>query len=168
MMLEAASTFPDYKLVLAGAPNIDLEYYKKYIPANVDVDIRFGQTYDILQHATAALVTSGTATLETAIIGTPQVVCYYTPVGKLISWLRSKVLKVKYISLVNLVADKEIVQELVADRMTSANIIDHLAAILPGGDGRQQMLSDYAEMNRILGGPGASERAAREMVKALS
>ena len=167
MMLEAASTFSDYKLVLAGAPNIDLEYYKKYIPAGIDVDIRFGQTYDILRHASAALVTSGTATLETAIIGTPQVVCYYIPCGKLISWLRSKILKVKYISLVNLVADKEIVQELVADRMTHENIVKYLSDILPDGRGRQQMLDDYAEMNRILGGPGASTRAAKEMINCL-
>lgn len=168
MMLQAASTFRGYKLVLAGAPNIDIEYYKKYIPKGIDVEIRFGQTYDILRESAAALVTSGTATLETAIIGTPQVVCYYTPVGKLISWLRSKILKVKYISLVNLVADREIVQELVADRMTRENIVKHLGAILPGGKERQQMLNDYAEMNRILGGPGASTRAAKEMVSKVA
>lgn len=167
MMLEAASTFTDYKLVLAGAPNIDITYYNKYIPKGIDVDIRFGETYRILQESEAALVTSGTATLETAIIGTPQVVCYYTPVGKLLSWLRSKILKVRYISLVNLVADKEIVQELVADRMTHHNIVTYLGSILPGGEAREQMLNDYAEMNRILGGPGASERAAKEMVYAI-
>lgn len=167
MMLKAASTFPGYKLVLAGAPNIDITYYNKYIPKGIDVDIRFGETYRILQESEAALVTSGTATLETAIIGTPQVVCYYTPVGKLLSWLRSKILKVRYISLVNLVADKEIVQELVADRMTHHNIVTYLGSILPGGEAREQMLNDYAEMNRILGGPGASERAAKEMVYAI-
>ena len=167
MMLKAASTFTDYKLVLAGAPNIDITYYNKYIPKGIDVDIRFGETYRILQESEAALVTSGTATLETAIIGTPQVVCYYTPVGKLLSWLRSKILKVRYISLVNLVADKEIVQELVADRMTHHNIVTYLGSILPGGEAREQMLNDYAEMNRILGGPGASERAAKEMVYAI-
>lgn len=168
MMLEAASTFSDYKLVIAGAPNIDISYYNKYIPADTNVEVRFGQTYDILRESAAALVTSGTATLETAIIGTPQVVCYYTPVGKLISWLRSKILKVKYISLVNLVADREIVQELVADRMTHKNIVKHLGGILPGGKERQQMLNDYAEMNSILGGPGASTRAAKEMVKKVA
>lgn len=167
MMLEAASTFQDYKLVLAGAPNIDITYYNKYIPKGIDVDIRFGETYRILQESEAALVTSGTATLETAILRVPQVVCYYTPVGKFISWLRSKILKVKYISLVNLVVDREIVQELVADRMTKDNIIKYLADILPGGKGRQQMLSDYEEMNTILGSHGASERAAKEMLRVL-
>lgn len=167
LMIEAASTFSGYKLVLAGAPNIDIEYYKKYIPQEADVEIRFGQTYEILRESAAALVTSGTATLETAIIGTPQVVCYYTPMGKLISWLRSKILKVKYISLVNLVADKEIVKELVADQMTHQNIVKQLSYILPGGKERQLMLYNYSEMNSILGSHGASKRAAKEMINCL-
>lgn len=167
IMLEAASTFKEYKLVIAGAPNIDIEYYNKYIPKGIDVEIRFGQTYNILRQSTAALVTSGTATLETAILRVPQVVCYYLTCGKLFNWIRSKVLKVKYISLVNLVAGREIVQELVADRMTKENTIKYLRDILPGSEGRQQMLADYEDMNRILGGPGASARAAQEMTKIL-
>jgi lipid-A-disaccharide synthase len=89
-------------------------------------------------------------------------------VGKFISWLRSKVLKVKYISLVNLIVDREIVQELVADRMTRENIIQCLGDILPGGSARQQMLDDYEEMNRVLGGAGASKRAAEGMVRELT
>lgn len=168
MMLEAASTFKDYELVIAGAPNIDIAFYHKYIPKNIPVSIRFGQTYQVLRESAAALVTSGTATLETAILRVPQVVCYATPVGKFISWLRSKVLKVKYISLVNLIVNREIVQELVADRMTKGNIIQYLGDILPEGASRKQMLDDYDEMNRILGGAGASQRAAKEMVKLLT
>ena len=168
MMLECAATYRDYRLVIAGAPNIDEAYYRKYIPLGMEVEIRFGETYRVLSESVAALVTSGTATLETAILRVPQVVCYATPVGKFISWLRSKVLKVKYISLVNLVVDREIVQELVADRMTRENIIQCLGDILPGGRARQQMLDDYEEMNRILGGAGASRRAAEEMVRLLS
>lgn len=167
MMLEAASTFKGYKLVIAGAPNMDVEYYKKFIPAGIDVEIRFGQTYEILQESCAALVTSGTATLETAILRVPQVVCYYLTAGKFFTWLRGVLLKVKYISLVNLVIDEEIVKELVADQMTKENVVKHLAAILPGGEGRQKMLDDYERMNSILGGPGASERAAKEMMKCL-
>ena len=167
MMLECASTFEGYRMVIAGAPNIEEAYYQKYIPKGMKVDIRFGQTYQVLSESVAALVTSGTATLETAILRVPQVVCYATPVGKFISWVRSKVLKVKYISLVNLIVDKEIVQELVADRMTKANIIKYLGEILPGGKARQQMLEDYEEMNRILGDAGASMRAAEEMVRLL-
>ena len=167
MMLECASTFEEYRMVIAGAPNIEEAYYQKYIPKGMKVDIRFGQTYQVLSESVAALVTSGTATLETAILRVPQVVCYATPVGKFISWVRSKVLKVKYISLVNLIVDKEIVQELVADRMTKENIIKYLGEILPGGKARQQMLEDYEEMNRILGDAGASRRAAEEMVRLL-
>ncbi|MCQ2257432.1 MAG: lipid-A-disaccharide synthase [Bacteroidaceae bacterium] len=167
MMLEAASTFKDYKLVIAGAPNIDVDFYKRFIPQGIDVEIRFGQTYEILQESCAALVTSGTATLETAILRVPQVVCYYLTAGKFFSWLRGVLLKVRYISLVNLVINEEIVQELVADQMTKENVIKHLRDILPEGSRRQKMLDDYERMNRILGGPGASERAAKEMMKCL-
>jgi len=167
MMLEAAATFKEYKLVIAGAPNIDEAYYKKYIPKGLEVELRFGQTYQILNESVAALVTSGTATLETGILRVPQVVCYATPVGKFISWLKSKVLKVKYISLVNLIVDREMVQELVADRMTKENIIRCLGDILPAGKSRQQMLDDYEEMNRTLGGSGASKKAAQKMVELL-
>lgn len=167
-MLKAASTFKDYKLVIAGAPNIERSYYERYIPQGLEIDVRFGETYQVLRESVAALVTSGTATLETAILRVPQVVCYYIPCGKFVSWLRSKILKVKYISLANLVVDREIVPELVADRMTHQHLVNHLAAILPGGDRRQQMLDDYEEMNRMLGPAGASVRAAKEMVKLLN
>lgn len=167
MMLQAAATYNDYKLVIAGAPNIDAAYYQRYIPKGIEAELRFGETYQIVSESAAALVTSGTATLETAILGTPQVVCYATPVGKFISWLRKRILKVKFISLVNLVADREIVQELVADRMTHENMVKYLGDILPGRAGRQQMLDDYAEMNRILGPSGASKRAAQEMKRLL-
>jgi lipid-A-disaccharide synthase len=167
MMLQAATTYKDYKLVIAGAPNIDPVYYQRYIPKGIEVELRFGETYKIVNESVAALVTSGTATLETAILGTPQVVCYATPMGKFFSWLKKRILKVKFISLVNLVANREIVQELVADRMTHENIVKYLGDILPGGTGRQQMLDDYAEMNRILGPSGASKRAAQEMKRLL-
>lgn len=167
MMLEATRAFPHYRVVVAGAPNIDRSYYTKYIPKGLDVEVRFGQTYQILKASAAALVTSGTATLETGILGIPQVVCYYTPVGKFISFMRKRIIKVPFISLVNLVAGKEVVQELVADRMTIDQIVACLRDILPGGSKREQMLKDYQEMNRILGGPGASERAAKEMVRMI-
>ena len=167
MMLRAASQFPEYQLVLTGAPNIPLEFYQKYIPKDIQVDIQFGKTYEILRQSAAALVTSGTATLETAILRIPQVVCYYTPMGRFISFLRRKLLKVKYISLVNLVVNREIVRELVADTMKEENIVNELRDILPGGTKRQQMLTDYEEMNRILGPAGASERAGKTIVELL-
>ena len=167
MMLRAASQFPEYQLVLAGAPNIPIEFYQKYIPKDIQVDIQFGKTYEILRQSAAALVTSGTATLETAILRIPQVVCYYTPMGRFISFLRRKLLKVKYISLVNLIVNQEIVRELVADTMKEENIVKELRNILPGGTKRQQMLTDYEEMNRILGPAGASERAGKTIVELL-
>lgn len=168
LMVKAASFFDGYDIVIAGAPGIELDYYNRYIPSDCKASIRFGETYTIVRESEAALVTSGTATLETAIIGTPQVVCYYMPCGKLVNLLRRHILKVKYISLVNLVIGRPIVEELVADRMNVNNLRHFLGRILPGGSDRQRMLDDYKEMNAILGGPGASERAGEEMVKLLS
>lgn len=168
-MLTAASHFKDYKLVLAAAPNIELDYYKKYIASDIEIDIRYGETYQILQESAAALVTSGTATLETAILRTPQVVCYYMRMGKLVNFIRRIIIHVPWISLVNLIAGKQIVEELVADQMTVKNIRRCLADILPDcGTKRKQMLDDYEEMNQILGGAGASKRAASEMVRILN
>jgi lipid-A-disaccharide synthase len=169
MMLEAALPFVDkYQLVLAGAPGIDPAYYQQYVGSTVPVKIIFGQTYRLLQQAKAALVTSGTATLETALFRVPQTVCYYTPVGKLISFLRRHILKVNYISLVNLVANKEVVRELVADTMTVANVRSELNALLNDETYRGQMLKEYDRMIKILGPAGASHQAASKMIELLS
>jgi lipid-A-disaccharide synthase len=166
MMLEAAKQYPAYQPVLAGAPGIDKEFYAPYI--NDGVKIVFGQTYDILNNAHAALVTSGTATLETALFNVPQVVCYAMPMGRVYSWLKKHFLKVKYISLVNLVADREVVRELVAAEMTLQNVIAELGALLPeGGEKRTAMLGEYSRMMEILGKPGASGRAAEKIVSML-
>lgn len=156
-----------YQRVIAGAPGIEEDYYRKYTGTS-SASILFGETYRLLQQAEAALVTSGTATLETALFRVPQVVCYHTPVGRLISFLRKHVLKVRFISLVNLIADREIVRELVADTMTVENIRHELMEILQGGLLREQMLADYEEMARILGPAGASAKAAKEMVRLLN
>lgn len=168
MMLKAASSFENYRLVIAGAPNIEEDYYHRFIPKGMEVEIRFGETYETVLHADAALVTSGTATLETALLRTPQVVCYYTPCGKLVKALRAMLLKVPFISLVNLIAGSEVVPELVADRMTVENICSYLRGILPGGKDRQTMLDGYGRMADILGPAGASDRTAELMVKMLS
>jgi len=165
-MLKAASKFSDYQLVLAGAPGISSEYYQKYIQG-VKMKIVFNQTYRLLQHSSAALVTSGTATLETALFRVPQVVCYHTPLGKVISFLKKKILKVKFISLVNLVAGKEIVRELVADTMTVDNMQSELGAVLLDKEKRQQMLDEYDRMIKILGPSGASKKTANKMVELL-
>lgn len=164
-MIEASRSFPEYQFVIAGAPGIEPEFYRAYMGENVE--IVFGQTYDLLSHAAAALVTSGTATLETALFRVPQVVCYYTAVGKLVSFLRRHILKVKYISLVNLIAGQEVVAELVADGMTVRNISAQLARILPGSEGRALMEKGYEILIQTLGEAGASERAASQMLEEL-
>lgn len=164
-MIDAVSTMKDYQFVIAGAPSIESEYYADYVKEGVH--IVYGQTYELLSHSIAALVTSGTATLETALFKVPQVVCYDMPLSWLMSFLRRFFLKVKYISLVNLIADKEVVKELVANDMKVANIKKELASILPGGERRQTMLDDYQHIIQILGAPGASERAAEKMIECL-
>lgn len=164
-MMEASRSFPQYQFVIAGAPGIAPEFYSHYLTDGAK--IVFGETYRLLRHSEAALVTSGTATLETALFRVPQVVCYYTAAGKLVSFLRRHILNVKYISLVNLVSGSEVVTELVADGMTVDNIRRELSAIIEGGSRRMQMLSGYDRMIQILGTPGASERAAKLMVKYL-
>jgi len=165
-MIRAAQKYEDkYELVLAGAPSIDDAYYEKFLEGT-NVRLVKNQTYQLLSEAHAALVTSGTATLETALFGVPQVVCYETPLPQLIGWLRKKILKVKYISLVNLVADREVVRELVADTFTQANIEHELEKILDG-PARQQMLDDYQEVWQRLGKEKAPVNAAKIMTSLL-
>jgi lipid-A-disaccharide synthase len=166
MMLDAMKDFPGYQPVIAGAPGIDRDFYAPYLGAGAC--IVFGQTYDILNHAHAALVTSGTATLETALFNVPQVVCYATPMARLYSWLKKRFLKVKYVSLVNLIAGREVVRELVAADMCVGNIKSELGCLLPSdGKERAAMLNEYSRMMDILGEPGASERAARKICSLL-
>lgn len=165
-MIRAASVFPGYQLVLAAAPGISPEYYAKFVKGT-ELAVIFDRTYRLLQQADVALVTSGTATLETALFRVPQVVCYHTPVGKLVSFLRRHILKVKFISLVNLIAGREVVRELVADTMTVENMRAELERLLFREDYRRKMLDGYEEMARLLGPAGAPRHAAREMVKLL-
>lgn len=124
-----------------------------------------GQTYRLLQHSTAALVTSGTATLETALLRVPQVVCYYIWAGRLASLARRLFLKVPFISLVNLICGEEVVPELVAEQMNVSSVRQHLASILPGGPAREAQLKGYDRMAAILGEPGAAARAAKIIVQ---
>ena len=165
-MLRAASAFPEYQLVLAGAPGISPDYYHEYI-GGAKVKILFGLTYRLLQQAEAALVTSGTATLETALFRVPQAVCYHTPIGKVISFLRRHILTVKYISLVNLIANREVVKELVADTMTVEQARAELERILYNKEYRQRMLEGYEYMASRLGDAGAPKHAAQEMIRLL-
>lgn len=166
-MIEAASRFADkYQFVVAGAPSISADYYARFISGQ-PVKIVYGQTYELLAHSRAAVVTSGTATLETALFNVPQVVCYETPIPKVIAFLRKHLLKVRYISLVNLIADREVVRELVADTFSVDNIAAELSRLLPDGTCRNSMLDGYAEVRRRLGDRIAPDNAAEIMVRLL-
>lgn len=160
------------QLVIACAPAVNPAFYEKVL-ARLTADERRhlhlvrNETYPLLSHAAAALVTSGTATLETALFNVPQVVCYHTAAGKLVSFMRRLVLKVKYVSLVNLICDQEVVKELVADEMTVSNVRQALADILPEGRKHEALLSGYETMRQRLGGLGAPQRVAEEIYERL-
>lgn len=165
-MIEVAERFEDYQMVLAGAPSIEDEYYDKFLEGT-PVRVVKNKTYQLLSHTTAALVTSGTATLETALFNVPQVVCYETPLPKLIRFAFNHVLKVDYISLVNLVANKEVVPEMFADKFTIDGIANELYKIMPGQPARERMLAEYQEVVRELGSKVAPDEAASIMVDLL-
>ncbi|MDY9920064.1 MAG: lipid-A-disaccharide synthase [Proteiniphilum sp.] len=160
-MLEAVKGYSDgYQLIVAGAPGIDPAFYGNFISSFPPAKVLFNQTYRILAQSDAALVTSGTATLETALLNVPQVVCYKTPMPKTTYWVFKNILHTPYISLVNLICNREVVKELFARFFTIDNIRKELKQILHVQSYRQNMLSNYEEMRQILGGPGASDRAA--------
>jgi lipid-A-disaccharide synthase len=165
-MLEMVDQYPDYQFVIAAAPSIDKELYAPFVKGK-NVSFVFGETYELLQQSKAALVTSGTATLETALLRVPQVVCYQMGGGSLAYTLGKRLLKVKYISLVNLVMDRMVVKELIQQYMNPSAIKSELDAILPGGEQREEMLHNYQLLHEKLGGPGASARFAQMMVKEL-
>lgn len=165
-MIEAAKRFEDYQFVLAGAPSIDDSYYAKFLKGT-NVRIVKNNTYALLSNATAALVTSGTATLETALFNVPQVVCYETPLPKLIRFAFNHIIKVKFISLVNLIVNREVVPELLADRFRVDYIANELYKILPGKQAREDMLQGYREVRERLGDAVAPDNAARIMLRLL-
>ncbi len=155
-MMEATDSYTTYQLVIAGAPGVSANFYDPFL--NSRVSIVFNQTYDLLNHSTAAVVCSGTATLETALFNIPQV-CGY--IGNPISYRIARLLvKIKYMSLVNLILNRDCITELIQKELNSTNLHKELDAILPGGKERERMLNDYAELRKLLGGKGASSRAA--------
>lgn len=160
-MLEQQAEFPDYQFVIAGVNSVPKDIY----PNNIK--IVFNQTHTLLRASKAALVTSGTATLETALLNVPQVVCYKA--GAVSYAIAKRLVKLNYISLVNLIMDQEVVRELLQEDCTSTNIQKELKKILPGNPKREEMLSDYRKLIKVLGNKGASEKAAaiiRELVEA--
>lgn len=159
IMLSVRKSFPQYQFVIAGAPGLPREFYEKF----TDENVKFvsNKTYDLLRCAKAALVTSGTATLETALLNVPEVVCYK---GSAISFAIGKMLvkNIRFISLVNLIMDREVVRELIQEELTTENLVRELSLIL--GQDRGKILEDYAMLREKLGGKGASEKAAEVIV----
>jgi lipid-A-disaccharide synthase len=163
-MLSVADSFQDYQFVIAAAPTFTEAYYQQYIGGK-NVKLVFSQTYNLLYHAHAALVASGTATLETALFKVPQVVLYRG--GAISVGIARLLIKIKFISLVNLIMDKKVVTELIQEDCNSKNIQLELNSILGGAD-RLRMLNDYDELASIMGEAGASERTAKLIVNGLN
>ena len=163
IMLKSVDNLSGYQIVVAGAPSMDQSFYTDFLPEKSK--IVFGQTYDLLANSTAAIVTSGTATLETALFQVPEVVCYKS--SPLSYHIAKRLVKIKYISLVNLIMDREVVKELIQDDCTSVQISKELSRILPGGESRSQMEKDFKELRQLLGGGGASKKVAQSLLKTI-
>lgn len=165
-MLKMVSHFPDYQFVIAGAPSMTDADYAPYLHGT-DLRIIYGATYRLVSQSAAALVTSGTATLETALLRTPQVVCYNMEFPRLSHWMFKTFVKVKYISLVNLIFGGELVKELMLEQLTEENLLHELSHLLCSERYREKMLRGYDEVILRMGESGASRRFARMMVEAL-
>ncbi|GAB3008707.1 lipid-A-disaccharide synthase [Niabella terrae] len=162
VMLEVSRVFPDYQFVVAQAPALDRSFYEHFTGTYPNVSIVNNRTYDLLQLATAALVTSGTATLETALFGVPEVVCYK---GSEISYqIARRVIRIKYISLVNLIMDKEVVKELIQGEMNVANITRELQLLLQDRSKQEQIRRDYQALRTLLRAAGNASRTAAEII----
>ncbi len=166
IMLEVAKSFPDYQFVVAQAPGLENDFYQPFMEPYQNVSSVQNKTYDLLLKAKAALVTSGTATLETALFGVPEIVCYK---GSPISYqIAKRLIKIKYISLVNLIMDKEVVKELIQDELTTANLVKELKLLLTDGTGKKQLEKDYADLKKLLAAGGhASAKAAQEIIEMI-
>ena len=165
LMITVASKFPEFQFVIAGAPSQEPEYYQPFI-GDSGIKILYGKTYQLLTYSHSAMVTSGTATLETGIFRVPQVVCYR---GGLLSYVIARFLvKIKYISLVNLIMDREVVKELIQNKLTKKSLRKEFELISRKGDRRDKMLADYQELYEKLGGKGASDLTAKLMLKTLN
>ncbi|PWA04108.1 lipid-A-disaccharide synthase [Flavobacterium psychrotolerans] len=164
IMLSVATDFPNYQFVVAGAPSLEYAFYKPFLKAK-NVLFISNKTYDLLSHSTAALVTSGTATLETALFKIPEVVCYKGSWGSY--QIAKRIITLKYISLVNLIMDKEVVTELIQEKCNSKNIKIELQKLLEP-DYRKHLLEKYDILETKLGGIGASEKTAKLIVKNIS
>lgn len=163
IMLDALGAFEGYQFIVACAPNLDDEEFVLY--RNKGVRFIKGATYDILANSEAALVTSGTATLETALFKVPQVVCYKS--SKISYFIAKRLVDIKFISLVNLIMDKEVVKELIQKECTAENVRNELMKIIVGGKKRDNILKDYNLLVEMLGGEGASKKVAQTLLKTI-
>jgi len=165
-MLDVASKYHNYQIIIAGAPGLREDHYKT-LTDDSTVRVLFNQTYDLLRHADVALVTSGTATLETALFSVPQIVCYYVSGGKLVNFIFRRFFHVKYISLVNLIACKDVVKELFGGDFNRRSLTIELHKILKDEIYRRKMIEEYDKVIAALGKPGAAERTAELIYKLL-
>ena len=164
VMLQAVKNMTGYQIVIAGAPSLDPSFYSEFIQSD-SVHIVHGKTYDLLSASEAAIVTSGTATLEAAILNIPQVVCYKT--SGISYAIAKRLIKIKYISLVNLIMDKEVVRELIQHACNPDSIRYELSLLLKGAENREKMLAEYYKMRKILGEGGASQKVAQSLLKTI-
>ncbi len=167
-MCAIAGQYPNYEFVISGAPGIETEYYNKFTKLQKH-KVVFNDTYQLVYHSEAALVASGTATLETALIGTPQVVCYKIG-GGIFTYAIGKIVfrKIGFVSLVNLILGKLCVTELLQHQFNKRRLNSELQKIVKGGENRQNMLAQYKQLREIMGEPGASDRAAQNIVGSLT
>jgi len=163
-MIAISRNFPNYQFVVAAVPWLERELYEKILQGS-EVKVVCNKTYDTLIYAEAAIVTSGTATLETALMNTPEIVLYHVP--KSYEWLRPIVLKIPFISLVNINLGRECVREIVVNKIDVEAVSEELRSILEGGSKRAKMLADFAELQKMMGGEGSSRRVAADIVKSL-
>ncbi|MGQ1889896.1 lipid-A-disaccharide synthase [Thermophagus sp. OGC60D27] len=168
-MADMKRHFPDHQFIIAGAPSFEADYYQQFFSPNESFKVVFDETYSLLKHAAAAMVTSGTATLEAALLNCPQVVCYKMWGGAFTHFMAKKIIiKVPYISLVNLISGKEVVKELFQQEMTHESLKEELEKILYDHSLRQKMLSDYDELRDIMGKPGCSKITAQLMLESMT
>jgi len=165
-MLEVSQSFPDYQFIVAKAPGTEESFYQQLLEKYSNVSYVVNKTYDLLLQSKAALVTSGTATLETALFGVPEVVCYK---GSYLSYqIGKRLVHVKYISLVNLIMDKLVVTELIQNDMNAANLKRELTTLLTDTQKKEQLQSDYSALKELLSqGGNASAKAASSIVSWL-
>ncbi|HEY1018078.1 MAG TPA: lipid-A-disaccharide synthase [Sediminibacterium sp.] len=162
IMLEVAKSFPEYQFVVAQAPGLDNTFYAPFMAAYQNVSAVRNQTYDLLLRSKAALVTSGTATLETALFGVPEVVCYK---GSAISYqIAKRLIKIKYISLVNLIMDKEVVKELIQDALTTENLVTELSLLLNDTEKQKTLQADYRALKELLSAGGHASAQAAQII----